>query len=214
MHDIADVWERLGDEVSEAKGLGSVLLVGDLNAHTAGLPDFPAADAAAPDAAQGAEGAATCSVRRSEDAARPANSHGRQLLALCQQSGLRILNGRVCGDSAGALTYLGHNGSGSLVAYALACPVSFHMVQSMRVVPQVDSDHSALHLTVALPQLERRAAAPRSGATRTPPCAAGEGRKLGGVTGVAAQCGAAGQHRRDGGFGGRGRTGCHGCQVC
>lgn len=161
MHDIADVWERLGDEVSEAKGLGSVLLVGDLNAHTAGLPDFPAADAAAPDAAQGAEGAATCSVRRSEDAARPANSHGRQLLALCQQSGLRILNGRVCGDSAGALTYLGHNGSGSLVDYALACPVSFHMVQSMLVVPQVDSDHSALHLTVALPQLERRAAAPQ-----------------------------------------------------
>ena len=38
------------------------------------------------------------------------NSHGKRLLEICKSADLRILNGRVSGDSLGGVTFHGKNG--------------------------------------------------------------------------------------------------------
>ena len=46
------------------------------------------------------------------------NSHGKRLLEICKSADLRILNGRVSGDSLGRVTFHGKNGV-SVVDYAV-----------------------------------------------------------------------------------------------
>ena len=46
------------------------------------------------------------------------NSHGKRLLEICKGADLRILNGRVSGDSLGRVTFHGKNGV-SVVDYAV-----------------------------------------------------------------------------------------------
>ena len=46
------------------------------------------------------------------------NSHGKRLLEICNSADLRILNGRVSGDSLGRVTFHGKKGV-SVVDYAV-----------------------------------------------------------------------------------------------
>ena len=48
-----------------------------------------------------------CIARGSLDRGRAVNSNGRNLLDLCKQSGMRILNGRFGNDTTGKYTYTG-----------------------------------------------------------------------------------------------------------
>ncbi len=90
--------------------------MGDLNSRCGSLPDYVSMDQAEH----------VCTLpddyvcdnelpRTSQD--NGINSNGRSLIELCKASGLRIANGRVCGDT-GRCTYVGSRGS-SLVDLVL-----------------------------------------------------------------------------------------------
>lgn len=152
----ADGWEALEAEVADAQAAGQVLLAGDFNARTATLPDWD-------DSAEGEEGhnsalwevelctqasmpqPALTSARHNQD--KLTNAHGRQLLALCKSSGLRICNGRTAGDVEGACTCYPFTGGKSTVDYFLACPRLMPAVQHLAVgAPGEGFDHCSLRL--------------------------------------------------------------------
>jgi len=145
------IWAQLQQSVTSAIVDGQVLHVGDLNARTGLLPDFPA------DGGDDVHLHLGClpvrSVRNNQDAA--VNVYGRRLLELCHQTGVRIVNGRVPGDPAGSVTYVAPVVGASLVDYVVACPRAFGLVTRLSVMPAPCSDHLALQfdLAVSQPQL-------------------------------------------------------------
>jgi len=96
------IWAQLQHSVTSALTHGQVLVVGDLNARTGHLADFPANDDADTHLQSGC--LPTRIVRNNQDAA--VNVYGRKLLKLCHDTGVRIVNGRVPGDPAGSFTYV------------------------------------------------------------------------------------------------------------
>jgi hypothetical protein len=144
------VWAQLLDSVTAALAQGQVMIVGDLNARTGHLADFPATNPTDPHLQSGFS--PTRAVRRSKDAG--VNHHGHRLLEICHQTGLRIVNGRVPGDLDGSFTYVAPLVGASLIDYVVACPHAFGLVSRLSVVPAPCSDHLALQfdLTVSRPR--------------------------------------------------------------
>jgi hypothetical protein len=98
-------------ELEIKQGLNLNLLVcGDLNAHTSELPDFvPDDDIAHSYFLPDDYVEDSYLPRKSLDKGR-VNSNGIQLLDICKQSGMRILNGRLYDDKIGNFTYVGKTG--------------------------------------------------------------------------------------------------------
>ena len=70
------------------------------------------------------------------------NNHGKRLLEICRSADLRILNGRVSGDSSGRATFHERNGT-SVVDYAICDENIFPTVARFVVKePSFFSDHS------------------------------------------------------------------------
>ena len=84
-----EIWEPLQHNVVAALTEGQVLIVGDLNARTGHLADFPASDTSDVHLQLGPS--PTHAARRNQDAV--VNVSGRRLLDLCCETGLRIVNG-------------------------------------------------------------------------------------------------------------------------
>ena len=135
-----DIWEQLEESVSAMLSKGQVLVVGDLNARTGCSADFTVGNLVDDHLPMGP--APTCMVRNNQDS--QVNRHGRELLRLCQRTGLRIMNGRVSGDEAGAFTFVSPSGGASVIDYVVACPSAFGVVTQVSVVPAPCSDHLAL----------------------------------------------------------------------
>ena len=140
------VWQQLQHSVSDALTHGQVVLVGDLNARTGHLADFPASTGVDVHLQPGLS--PTCTVRNNQDAF--VNVYGRRLLSLCHDTGLRIVNGRVPGDSAGSFTYVSPSVGASVVDYVIACPHAFGLVTRLSVIPAPCSDHLALQFDLAM----------------------------------------------------------------
>lgn len=164
------IWAQLEDSISAAISKGQVLVVGDLNARTGGGADYTM-DTLLDDQFQTGP-APTCVDRNSQDT--QVNSHGRELLRLCQRTGLRIVNGRVSGDEAGAFTFVSPSGGASLIDYVVACPNAFGLVTQFSVVPAPCSDHLALQFDLVTSQ-----AGPRLGGEE--PGIAPQIRRMGGA---------------------------------
>ena len=72
------------------------------------------------------------------------NNHGKRLLEICRSADLRILNGRVSGDSLGRATFHGKAGI-SVVDYAICDQTLFsHILNFIVKEPTYLSDHSPL----------------------------------------------------------------------
>ena len=72
------------------------------------------------------------------------NSHGKRLLEICKGADLRILNGRVSGDSLGRVTFHGKNGV-SVVDYAVRDQdLLSHVANFVVKDPLHLSDHSPI----------------------------------------------------------------------
>jgi len=70
------------------------------------------------------------------------NNHGKRLLEICRSTDLRILNGRVSGDSLGRVTFHGKAGI-SVVDYAICDQTLFsHILNFIVKEPTYLSDHS------------------------------------------------------------------------
>ncbi len=162
------IWAQLEDSISAALTNGQVLVVGDLNARTGGIADYTL-ESMVDDQHQSGP-APTCITRNSQDP--QVNSQGRELLRLCQHTGLRIVNGRVSGDEAGAFTFVSPSGGASLIDYVVACPNAFNLVTQFSVVPAPCSDHLAL-------QFDLMTLGPRAGGEE--PVDAPQPRRMGGA---------------------------------
>ena len=103
--------------------------------------------------------------RNSCDSTVRPNRWGTELLDLCCATGMRIANGRAPGDEEGQVTFVSQSQEGSsLIDYVLASPDALQLIQSLRVLPAPESDHSALHLLFqrAAPQDPPQRQKPRS----------------------------------------------------
>ena len=145
-----DAFETLLTDISDIGNQGDILLAGDFNARTQELSDtlatthgMPGLDGLMPPGDMPND----LPPRRSLDPGVP-SPFGHELLALCQACNLFIMNGRVQGDTQGALTCYPPNGS-SLVDYVIASPQLFSLQPTLKVHDlQPESDHCPLTLCI------------------------------------------------------------------
>ncbi len=128
---------------------------GDFNARTAALSDTINTNdlcelLQAPELAK-TKHPSIVTKRQSRDAS--VSDWGRELLDLCCDAGLFILNGRTLGDELGEFTCLA-NGGRSTVDYIVGSPVIWQAATHLEVIIDDthycatggDSDHRLLHL--------------------------------------------------------------------
>lgn len=133
------------EEIVKVNNEGSVILMGDLNARTSNVLDY-----IKDDNDFGIEDMSWYTVdnisidRVSEDNISPC-TRGKKLLDLCKSTRLRILNGRILGDSFGSYTCFQHNGS-SVVDYLITNEDNIHNIAYFQVCDFVGtaSDHCCL----------------------------------------------------------------------
>ena len=101
----AKVFEDLGGEIEFFQGKGSVILQGDLNAHTSNKDDIIISDKHDQDIESGN----TVPHRNSEDLTK-INKRGEELLELCKALNMIFMNGRKTGDPFGKITSYQWNG--------------------------------------------------------------------------------------------------------
>ena len=121
---------------------GSILLVGDLNARTGKYSDSVCKEGNNLITNDQSEFSLCPTQRNSFD--NELNSHGKRLLEICKSADLRILNGRVSGDSLGRVTFHGKNGV-SVVDFAVCDQDLLSQVANFVVKDPLHlSDHSAI----------------------------------------------------------------------
>lgn len=151
--DSTDPFPALLQDIAEAQTHGDVLVSGDFNAHTSNLPDFiqpeDEADILTGHLPSPQPLPANISTRQSSHKG-VRDAFGRNLLYLCQDSNMLILNGRAVGDEQGHLNCHNANGA-SLVDNFIASPRIIDLNPSMHVQPQFpESDHNPLLLQLPL----------------------------------------------------------------
>ena len=151
-----EIFDQLERDIVHFSTLGSVILMGDFNSRTGKYSDTVSQ-----------EGNSIITNDQSESAFQPAqrnsfdnllNSHGKKLLEICKNLDLRIVNGRVNGDTLGRPTFHGKNGT-SVIDYIICDQCTFLNVANFVVKqPSYLSDHSAivawLNLNTSLPASE------------------------------------------------------------
>ena len=134
-------WEILTEELAKFKCQYRIGLVGDFNARTGILPDVIINDddkyVCLPD-----DYTTDAGIIPRNNCDSIINQFGERLVELCRMSGLRIVNGRKIGDSAGKKTCHEWNGS-STVDYMLADETVFQQIQAFRIKDTLNhlSDH-------------------------------------------------------------------------
>ena len=144
-----DIFEDLESKLSQLVGLGSIVLLGDMNSRTLCLPDhlsddgdhhvpLPPTDLYNTD--QTGSG-----PRVNMDTGY--NNYGPKFLELCKRVSLRILNGRCFGDLFGNLTCFTPRGH-STVDYGAVSPDLIAKIRFFKVNPimEVFSDHCSINL--------------------------------------------------------------------
>lgn len=135
-----DIFSTLQSEIIYFQSLGSVLLMGDLNARTGKEVDYISSDGD-----KYINGSLIHQQKRHtktrQNYDNTINRHGKQVLQLCKSLGLYIVNGRTKGDSLGRFTYCSHLGS-STVDYGIT-DIDQNKINYFTVMPQLPlSDHS------------------------------------------------------------------------
>ena len=145
----ADIYEDLGDKLSQCANKGSIILLGDMNARTQLLCDYIDNEnndyvPVPPPAMYDVDTVAT-EIRSNTD--RGTNSYGAKFINLCKTVPLRILNGRKLGDLLGNFTCFTALGS-SCVDYGAVSPELFNLVPYFSVAPPclTLSDHTPIEL--------------------------------------------------------------------
>ena len=151
-----ELFDQLEQDVVHFCSTGSVILMGDFNSRTGKYSDTVSQ-----------EGNDIIDNDQSKSAFEPVqrnsfdnvlNSHGKQLLDICKNLDLRIVNGRVNGDNLGRPTFHGRNGA-SVIDYIICDQSTFLNITGFVVKqPSYLSDHSAivawLNLSTNLPTSE------------------------------------------------------------
>lgn len=115
---IEDTYEQLLADVTKYSRIGHIMVQGDVNAYTNTKPDFISFDVSSKNNSDRYYISDQFIPRNNLDR-KPVNNSGKNLLNLCKESGLKILNGRKIGDIQGNFTCITYNGC-SVVDYMLA----------------------------------------------------------------------------------------------
>jgi exonuclease III len=149
----ADVFQKLEDDIAEAKLGGEVLIAGDLNARIGIEKDWVDtsdieyhAGVGAPDA--GFQLASLNTERCSAD--KTIDACGRVLLQLLKETGFSVLNGREGGDEQRAITSIHSNGNSVIDLYMASAGVA-EAAERLEVLEKLRglSDHRPVLLTIA-----------------------------------------------------------------
>ena len=136
-----EMFEKLENDIIKFLAKGNAILLGDFNGRTSTLEDFVSKDGN------------NYINDLSNDSLQPknrlnfdntTNNHGLQLINICKNTDIRILNGRTKGDSLGRPTFHGNNGT-SIIDYAICNQETFQSVNNFVVKPPTYlSDHSQI----------------------------------------------------------------------
>ena len=127
-----DDFEVLVNTTRQYSSAGDLLVIGDFNARTGRAADFITSDSDADYATFDSQYSPdyTCNIRNSEDEI--ICSRGRDLIDLCIQSKMRILNGRILGDLSGKFTSHCSIGS-SVIDYCICSDKLLSKILCMKV---------------------------------------------------------------------------------
>ena len=148
-------WEILTDELAKYQDKFRIGLLGDFNARTGLLTDTIVNDdvqyTCLPD-----DYTIDLDIIERQNCDKVVNAFGKRLIELCQMSGLRIVNGRKLGDSAGQKTCHEWNGS-STVDYMIIEESSFNKVKTFKVQEKLNhlSDHCPISAVIDI-DVERK----------------------------------------------------------
>lgn len=115
-----DLFEVLEKDTSFYSKEGDCLICGDFNARTTSEPDFCIENIKLQHLSLPYDYVCDTFIRRNNMDKTEVDPHGKELLSYCRTSGLRILNGRTLGDSAGHYTCYSPNGAPSTIDYILS----------------------------------------------------------------------------------------------
>ena len=144
-----DTFELLELDISKYEQLGNIIICGDFNARTNTEPDYCLDENLQKYVNMRYHYPADIAIARGNTDNNPVDSHGRKLLDICKSSGLRILNGRILGDTLGYATCFSHRmkDKPSLIDYILTSQNLFKNISSLHVKnPSEHSIHCALSL--------------------------------------------------------------------
>jgi hypothetical protein len=136
-----EIFDDLENDIVYFSKKGNVMLLGDFNARTSKLEDF-VSNKGNTFINDITETAFQPKIRESFDSY--INKHGKNLIEICKNCNLRILNGRTLGDSFGKPTSHSKNGS-SVVDYIICDQELTQSTENFIVKPPTYlSDHSQL----------------------------------------------------------------------
>ena len=151
--------QQVNKDIEKYAKLGHIILLGDFNARTGTDQDtinleldhikgIDSGSLGSEGGFFGEEGIIPFS-RNSEDG--KTNQRGKEILEMCKNNDLCILNGRTVGDVFGAITCRRWNGC-SVVDYCICSQELVHNVISFEVSPAYPwfSDHSAIQLHISI----------------------------------------------------------------
>lgn len=141
-----DIFDRLKSCIQDYSTKGKLILMGDFNARTGRLNDFVELDETTrldydllP-----SNYLEDIDLPSRQNVDQIVNDQGKYLLDICIESKLRILNGRIFGDSLGYNTYFGPRGS-STIDYFVVSENLFDSIDFINVRPPNElSDHSVI----------------------------------------------------------------------
>jgi exonuclease III len=132
-----DILVQIADDIANYSEQGHVLLMGDLNGRTGVMKDYISDDSDTfntPNTIPYQVDQDIGDRLSQDDQPQSVNPRGKQIIDLCVQSRLRILNGRSLGDTYGYFTCHRSNGS-SVVDYMLANEELMHRILCFKVHP-------------------------------------------------------------------------------
>ena len=137
-----ELFEELENDIEKFSSLGSILLMKDFNSRTGKYADNVCQDGNSIIVNDQSKSSQYAFQRNSFDD--NLNNHGKKLLEICRSADLRILNGRISGDSLGRPTFHGKSGV-SVVDYAIFDQNLFsHVAKFIVREPSSLSDHSSI----------------------------------------------------------------------
>ena len=139
-----NIIENLRNSIHDFSQKGKIILMGDFNARTAELNDFVTLDNVSYQNCHEylpTDYTTDIQLPQRQNMDFIINEQGKCLIDLCIESKIRILNGRVMGDSLGSYTYYSSQGK-SCIDYVISSENIVHMFNFINVLPPNElSDH-------------------------------------------------------------------------
>ena len=145
-------FEKLDQDITKYSVLGDIILMGDLNAHI----NKNELDFITDELNDNLEGflptnyiADVVHKYCNTEIPQITNRYGKQIIELCTEAQLRILNGRTLGDSKGKITFINHNGT-SIDDYCICSSEFLQNIVNFTAGPfeQTISDHRPIKVNI------------------------------------------------------------------